>query len=69
MSGGESFATNTTNQATHFINNVIRYLIDHFIMRHTSFTIDYPQETDKGSKHGWDTQKDYLILYSLNPLI
>jgi hypothetical protein len=20
-----------------------------------------------GSKHGWNTQKDYLILYSLNP--
>ncbi len=23
----------------------------------------------RGSEHGWGTQKDYLILYSLNPLI
>jgi hypothetical protein len=24
--------------------------------------------TTIGSKHGWGTQKDYLILYLLNPL-
>jgi len=35
--------TIVTNQGTHFINDVIRYLIDHFILKHTSFTIYYPQ--------------------------
>jgi hypothetical protein len=35
--------TIVTNQGTHFINNVIRYLIDHFILRHTSSTVYYPQ--------------------------
>ncbi len=32
-----------TNQGTHFINDAIKYLIDHFILRHTSSTIYYPQ--------------------------
>jgi hypothetical protein len=31
-----------TNQGTHFINDGIRYLTDHFISRHTSSTIYYP---------------------------
>jgi hypothetical protein len=31
------------DQGTHFINDVIRYLIDHFIFKHTSCTIYYPQ--------------------------
>jgi hypothetical protein len=31
-----------TNQGAHFINNVIHYLIDHFILKHISFTIYYP---------------------------
>jgi hypothetical protein len=31
------------DQGTHFINDVIRYLIDHFILRHTSSTIYYPK--------------------------
>jgi len=35
--------TIVTNQNTHFINNVIRYLIDHFIMKHTKFIVYYPQ--------------------------
>ncbi len=35
--------TIVTNQGTHFINDDIRYLIDHFILRHTSSTIYYPQ--------------------------
>jgi hypothetical protein len=61
--------TNITNQATHFINNVIRYLIDHFILKHMKFTIYYPQGNGQGSKHGWDTQKDCLILHSLYPFI
>jgi hypothetical protein len=30
------------DQGTHFINDAIRYLIDHFILRHTSSTIYYP---------------------------
>ncbi len=36
-------STIMTNQGTHFINNVIGYLIDHFILRHISFSIYYPQ--------------------------
>jgi hypothetical protein len=35
--------TIVTKQGTHFINDVIRYLIDHFIFRYTSSTIYYPQ--------------------------
>ncbi len=32
-----------TNQGTHFINNAIKYLIDHFILKPTSFIIYYLQ--------------------------
>jgi hypothetical protein len=32
-----------TDQGTHFINDVIKYFTDHFIFRHTSSTIYYPQ--------------------------
>jgi hypothetical protein len=32
-----------TNQSTYFINDVIHYLINHFILRHTSFTVYHPQ--------------------------
>jgi hypothetical protein len=39
--------TIVTNQGTHFINDVIRYLTDHFILRHTSFIIYYPQGNGK----------------------
>jgi len=35
--------TIVTNQGTHFINDAIRYLTNHFILKHTSFTIYYPQ--------------------------
>jgi hypothetical protein len=31
-----------TNQGTHFINDDIHYIIDHFILRHTSSTVYYP---------------------------
>jgi hypothetical protein len=31
------------DQGTHFINDAIQYLTNHFIFRHTSFTIYYPQ--------------------------
>jgi len=31
-----------TDQGTHFINDAIRYLIDHFILKHTSFIVYYP---------------------------
>ncbi len=30
------------NQGTHFINDVICYLINHFILRHTSSIVYYP---------------------------
>jgi hypothetical protein len=32
-----------TNQGTHFINDVIRYLIKLFLIHHTNSTIYYPQ--------------------------
>jgi hypothetical protein len=32
-----------TDQGTHFVNDAIRYLIDHFILRHTSYIVYYPQ--------------------------
>jgi hypothetical protein len=31
------------DQSTHFINDVIIYLIDHFILRHTISIVYYPQ--------------------------
>jgi hypothetical protein len=31
------------DQSTHFINNVIKYLINHFILRHISSIVYYPQ--------------------------
>jgi hypothetical protein len=34
--------TSVTNQGTHFINDVICYLINHFILRYTKFIIYYP---------------------------
>jgi uncharacterized membrane protein YvlD (DUF360 family) len=38
--------TIVTNQSTHFINDVIRYLTNHFIFRHTSSTIIIHKEMD-----------------------
>jgi hypothetical protein len=35
--------TIVTNQSTHFINDVIKYFIGHFIFRHTSSIMYYPQ--------------------------
>jgi hypothetical protein len=35
--------TIVTDQGIHFFNDAIRYFTDHFILRHTSFTICYPQ--------------------------
>jgi hypothetical protein len=35
--------TIVTNQGTHFISDAIRYLIDHFIFKHISYTIYYSQ--------------------------
>jgi hypothetical protein len=35
--------TIVTNQGTHFINDAICYLSDHFILKHIIFTIHYPQ--------------------------
>jgi hypothetical protein len=39
--------TIVTNQGTHFINDAIRYFIDHFILRRTSFNVYYPQGNGK----------------------
>ncbi len=32
-----------TDQGTHFINDVIKYFTDHFILKHISSTSYYPQ--------------------------
>jgi hypothetical protein len=37
--------TLATNQGVHFINDVIKYLIDHFMLKHVSSTTYYPQGT------------------------
>ncbi len=37
--------TIVTNQGTHLINDAIRYLIDHFILRHTNYIIYGQAET------------------------
>jgi hypothetical protein len=37
-----SFAI-VTNEGTHFINDDICYLIDHFILKHIDVTVFYPQ--------------------------
>jgi hypothetical protein len=31
------------NQSKHFINDVTKYLIDHFILKHTISIVYYPQ--------------------------
>jgi hypothetical protein len=35
--------TIVTKQGTHFINDIIRYSTDHFILKHTSSIVYYPQ--------------------------
>jgi hypothetical protein len=32
-----------THQSTHFINNVIKYFINHFVFRHINSIVCYPQ--------------------------
>jgi hypothetical protein len=32
-----------TDQGIHFINDAIKYLTNHFLMKHVSFTTYYPQ--------------------------
>jgi len=35
------------NQGVHFINDVIKYLTNHFLLKHVSFTTYYPQGNGK----------------------
>jgi hypothetical protein len=35
--------TIVTDQVIHFINDAIRFLINHFILRHTNSSVYYPQ--------------------------
>jgi hypothetical protein len=35
--------TIVTHQGTHFINDAIRYLINHFILKHTNSIVYYPK--------------------------
>ncbi len=37
------FLTRVTNQGVHFINDAIKYLTNHFFLKHVSFTTYYPQ--------------------------
>jgi hypothetical protein len=47
-----------TDQGTHFINDVMRYITDHFIFRHTNSTIYYP----KGNEQAKSTNKVFGTL-------
>ncbi len=38
----DSPLTLVTNDGVHFINDDIKHLIDHFLMKHVSFTTYYP---------------------------
>lgn len=40
------------NQGVHFINNAIAYLIEHFLLWHTSSTTHYPQWLGRIHKQG-----------------
>jgi hypothetical protein len=71
-----------TNQGTHFINDVIRYLTDHFILRHISSIVYYPQGNGQAKsthkvfgtlfmklvKENWNDWDEHLsiILFSYN---
>ncbi len=50
--------TIVTDQGTHFINDAIKYLIDHFILRHTNSIVYYPQ----GNGQAKSTNKVFGIL-------
>ncbi len=48
------------DQNTHFINNVIRYLTDRFILKHTSSIVYYPQ----GNGQAESTNKIFGTLFT-----
>ncbi len=48
------------DQGTHFINDVIDYIIDHFILRHTNSIVYYPQ----GNKEAEFTNKVFRTLFT-----
>jgi len=50
--------TTVTYQGTHFINDVIHYLTDHFILKHFSCIVYYPQ----GNGQVESTNKDFGTL-------
>jgi hypothetical protein len=52
--------TIVTNHDTHFINDVIHYLIDHFILRHTNFIVYYPY----GNKQVESSNKVFGTLFT-----
>jgi hypothetical protein len=39
--------TIVTNQGVHFINDAIKYLINHFLLKYVNFTTYYPQRNGK----------------------
>jgi len=62
--------TTVIDQGTHFINNVIHYLINHFILRHISFAIYYPQgnKQAKSINKFFDTLLTKLVNENWNDL-
>ncbi len=52
-----------TNQGTHFINDTIRYLTDHFILRHNISIVYYPQGNGqaKSTNKGFGTSLTKLV--------
>ncbi len=50
--------TIVTNQRVHVINDAIKYLTDHFLMKHVSSTTYYPQ----GNGHAKSTNKVFGTL-------
>jgi hypothetical protein len=47
------------HQGTHFINDAIHYLTNHFILEHTRFIVYYPQ----GNGQGESTNKVLITLF------
>jgi hypothetical protein len=56
--------TIVTNKGIHFINNAIKYLIDHFMLKHVSSTTYYP----KGNGQVESTIKVFALLQNVGAI-
>ncbi len=56
------------DQGTHFINDVIKYLTNHFILQHIIYTIYYPQGNGqaKSTKKVFGTLQTKLVNENIN---